>query len=45
MLFAQWRLAFEIARRNRDRGARPARLRELVRELFAYRRLKAAHSG
>jgi pimeloyl-ACP methyl ester carboxylesterase/membrane protein DedA with SNARE-associated domain len=32
-LFAQWRLAFEIGRRNRDRGARPATPAELIRLL------------
>ena len=29
-LFAQWRLAFEIAAANRRRGARPARFAELA---------------
>ena len=31
VLFEQWRIAFEIGRRNRDRGARPASLGELAR--------------
>lgn len=39
VLFAQWSLAFEIGRRNRDLGARPTPLRELVDELLRYRRM------
>jgi pimeloyl-ACP methyl ester carboxylesterase/membrane protein DedA with SNARE-associated domain len=31
VLFEQWRIAFEIGRQNRARGARPASLRELAR--------------
>jgi len=42
-LFEQWRIAFEIGRRNRERGTRPARLRELVRLWRLYRRLARAH--
>lgn len=44
-LFEQWRLAFAIARANRDRGARPARLRAMLRELLGYQELKRAHSS
>jgi pimeloyl-ACP methyl ester carboxylesterase/membrane protein DedA with SNARE-associated domain len=39
ILFDQWRLAFEIGRHNRERGARPTPLRTLVRELLRYRRM------
>jgi len=42
-LFEQWRIAFEIGKRNRDRGAQPARLGELVRLWRLYRRLARAH--
>ena len=45
VLFEQWRIAFEIARRNRARGVEPAPLRVLVRELLAYRRLRASHAS
>ncbi len=34
VLFEQWRLAFEIGAKNRDRGARPATLGELLRLLI-----------
>jgi hypothetical protein len=37
VLFAQWRLAFEIAAANRARGARPASFSEL-RQLLEGRR-------
>ena len=45
VLFRQWSLAFEIARECRERGARPATLGELVRELLGYRRLQASHAA
>jgi len=44
-LFAQWRLAFEIARENVDRGARPARLRHLVGLLAERRRRSGTIPG
>ncbi|MCP3957655.1 MAG: alpha/beta fold hydrolase [bacterium] len=34
VLFEQWRLAFEVGARNRDRGVRPASVGELVRLLL-----------
>jgi hypothetical protein len=43
VLFAQWRLAFEIGAANRRRGAPPTRLRALVKLLFDYRRRARAH--
>jgi membrane protein DedA with SNARE-associated domain len=43
VLFAQWRLAFEIGRANRGRGARPATLRELAR--LVRRRSRARRGG
>ena len=42
-LFAQWRIAFEIGRRNRDRGVEPVRLRHLARLLAEYRRSSRSH--
>jgi hypothetical protein len=42
-LFEQWRIAFEIGRRNRDRGARPARLGDLLHGFRTYRRLARFH--
>jgi hypothetical protein len=44
-LFRQWRIAFEIGSRNRSRGARPTRLRDLVRLLRKYRALARTHPG
>lgn len=38
ILFAQWRLAFEVGARNRDRGVEPASVGELLRMITAYRR-------
>ena len=43
VLFEQWRIAFEIGDENRRRGARPASVLELVRDLLAYRRMSADH--
>ena len=42
-LFEQWRIAFEIGRQNRERGARPARFREILSLLAEYRRLSRSH--
>lgn len=44
-LMRQWRLAFEIGAANRARGVCPARLRELLRALAAYRRQARSHPG
>jgi membrane protein DedA with SNARE-associated domain len=44
-LFAQWRLAFEIARENVDRGARPVRIRHLIGLLVERRRGSATIPG
>jgi hypothetical protein len=41
-LFAQWELAFEIGRRNRDAGARPATGAELLALLRKHRRATRA---
>ena len=38
VLFEQWRTAFEIARLNRDAGAEPARVRDVLRTVLAYAR-------
>ncbi|NJL28217.1 MAG: hypothetical protein HC897_10150 [Thermoanaerobaculia bacterium] len=38
ILFRQWRLAFEIGARNRERGLRPASVGELLRLLRDFRR-------
>jgi len=43
ILFRQWEIAFEIGRRNRERGARPASLLELLRLMRAYRRSARTH--
>ena len=45
VLFEQWRLAFEVGARNRDRGVRPATIRELVGLLIGSRRLPARIGG
>lgn len=38
VLFEQWRLAFEIGAKNRERGARASTLRESITMLFDYHR-------
>jgi hypothetical protein len=43
ILFEQWRIAFEVGHRNRLRGARPSRLRELLGMVADYRRLARSH--
>lgn len=42
VLFGQWRLAFEIGSQNRARGAAPASLASLCRDLWAYRASRRA---
>lgn len=42
-LFTQWRLAFEIGAENRARGARPARVSELLRLIDRYRATAGEH--
>jgi hypothetical protein len=42
-LCRQWRIAFEIGAANRERGVAPARLRELLAAIRAYRRAAATH--
>jgi hypothetical protein len=37
VLFEQWRIAFEIGAKNRERGVRPSTLRELFRMLTDFR--------
>ena len=43
ILFAQWRIAFEIGRRNRDQGVEPVRVGHLARLLAEYRRSSRSH--
>jgi hypothetical protein len=43
-LFAQWRLAFEIGRRNVAAGARPTRVREILALLRRHRAATALHA-
>lgn len=43
VLFAQWRLAFEIGAENIRRGATPARMRDLIRSLLEYRKDAGSH--
>jgi hypothetical protein len=44
-LFRQWRLAFEIGRANRQRGAATARPGELLQRWLGYRKLQRGHGG
>ena len=44
ILFAQWRIAFEIGQRNRERGVRPSSVAELIRMVRDYRRLAWEYS-
>ena len=39
VLFEQWRIAFEIGHRNRQRGARPSSVMQLLQMIWAYRQL------
>jgi pimeloyl-ACP methyl ester carboxylesterase/membrane protein DedA with SNARE-associated domain len=43
VLFEQWRLAFAIGARNRQRGARVWTVSELAHEVRAYKKLQALH--
>lgn len=43
VLMAQWRIAFEIAAENRQRGCKPTRLRTLIRLIRDYRRAAKHH--
>jgi hypothetical protein len=36
VLFEQWRIAFEVGHRNRERGARPSSVMELIRMIRSY---------
>jgi len=45
ILREQWRILFDIAVANRDRGARVATIRELLHDLAAYRRSSRSHPG
>ena len=38
VLFEQWRLAFEIGAKNRERGVKPSTVRELVKVMRDYRK-------
>jgi hypothetical protein len=44
-LCRQWRLAFEIGRANRERGAPTSSALELVRSVLAYRELERRHAA
>jgi len=43
VLFAQWRIAFEIGHLNRARGCQAATVRELLRAMYEYRRLAQSY--
>lgn len=43
ILFAQWRIAFEIGAQNRARGFKPTQLRKLIRWMVAYREQSQTH--
>jgi len=43
VLFRQWRIAFEIGRRNRARGAQTTSLCRLLRAVLRYRQVSRAH--
>ena len=45
VLFEQWRLAFEVGAKNRERGVRPASIGELVRLLIGSRQRPRALAG
>jgi hypothetical protein len=44
-LFEQWRIAFEIGARNRERGARPSTAGEILRLIRHYRLISHSHPG
>jgi hypothetical protein len=37
VLFEQWRIAFEIGQRNRERGGRTSSVKQLLRMVLDYR--------
>jgi pimeloyl-ACP methyl ester carboxylesterase/membrane protein DedA with SNARE-associated domain len=41
VLFEQWRIAFEIGAQNRERGVKPARLREVIKLIIEFRQRDA----
>ncbi len=43
ILFAQWRIAFEIGAQNRARGFKPTQLRKLIKWMIDYREQSQAH--
>jgi hypothetical protein len=43
VLFRQWRIAFEIGQKNRERGSQPTSAVGLLRMIREYRRLARAH--
>lgn len=43
VLFQQWRIAFEIGHKNRERGVRPNSVRELLRMIREYRNAAKTH--
>ena len=43
VLFQQWRIAFEIGHLNRERGARPTPVAELIRAAREYRRVSKGY--
>jgi hypothetical protein len=45
VLFAQWKLAFEIGALNRNRGFKPSSARELFAMLSEYRQRARLHSS
>lgn len=45
ILFAQWRIAFEIGAQNRERGSQPTPLRTLLKWMIAYREQSQSHDS
>jgi pimeloyl-ACP methyl ester carboxylesterase/membrane protein DedA with SNARE-associated domain len=43
VLFEQWRIAFEIGARNRDKGVKPASIRELIHLMNSYTEISHKH--
>jgi len=44
-LFEQWRIAFRIGARNRERGVHPSTFREIIHLIRHYQRISHSHPG
>lgn len=43
ILYRQWRLVYQIGKMNRERGHRPAKVRSVIADWYAYKKLAACY--